>query len=187
MAILDSTLQRRPVGCGALGAWPGPCGGSPRPGVPGPWCVPLPTPRLTSLGTQRCHSGWECHQMCPWHAQHGQGMEVALEGEGGALVHGPWAHSSPPELRCPGWGAQEVGQGWGMSSSGAAPVWMVWWGWYLSGAATGGSASRNPARGAFFFPGKGYSLSLGAVVIAGGGSGLNFHADALRSRSLEHV
>lgn len=31
-------------------------------------------------------------------------------------------------------------------------------------------------------PGKGYSLRLGAAAIAGGGSGLNFHADALRSR-----
>lgn len=36
----------------------------------------------------------------------------------------------------------------------------------------------------FFVPGKGYGLSLGAVVIAGGGSGLYFHADALRNRQL---
>ena len=46
---------------------------------------------------------------------------------------------------------------------------------------------RGPGKSvgrAFFFPGKGYSLSLGAVVIAGGGSGLHFHADALRSRRL---
>lgn len=36
--------------------------------------------------------------------------------------------------------------------------------------------------GALLLPGKGYSLCLGAAAIAGGGSGLNFHADALRSR-----
>lgn len=49
----------------------------------------------------------------------------------------------------------------------------------------GGSGARGiSGESFFFFPGKGYSLSLGAVVIAGGGSGLNFHADALRSRRL---
>lgn len=36
----------------------------------------------------------------------------------------------------------------------------------------------------FFVPGEGYSLSLRAVIIAGGGSGLNFLTDALRSRQL---
>lgn len=79
-------------------------------------------------------------------------------------------------------------QSWGMSSSGSAPrvdglVRLV------PGASwrgrSGGQAHQwGELAFFFFFPGKGYSLSLGTVVIAGGGSGLNFHADALRSRQL---
>lgn len=77
---------------------------------------------------------------------------------------------------------REMGQGWGMPT--------------LCGCCAGAGPSQNLPRevqeagiqpGELFIPGKGYSLSLGAVVIAGGGSGLNFHADALRSRRWERV
>lgn len=44
------------------------------------------------------------------------------------------------------------------------------------------SQGLGKSVGILLLPGKGYSLRLGAAAIAGGGSGLNFHADALRSR-----
>lgn len=75
-------------------------------------------------------------------------------------------------------------QSWVMSSSGSAPCGR--------GGETGTSSklrweAQGPGRSMgelFFVPGEGYSLSLRAVVIAGGGSGLNFLTDALRSRQL---
>lgn len=49
VGVLVSTLQSHRMCCDALGAWPGHRGGSPRPGVCGLWCVPLPTPRAHSF------------------------------------------------------------------------------------------------------------------------------------------
>lgn len=190
--ILVSTLQSHRVGCDALGEWPGHCGGSPRPGVRGLWCVPLPTPSARSFGlpgdtglslwlgnVTRCPLGTQL-QLLRRCVQHGQGVEVALQGEGEALACGPWARSSPPARRVPRlgrWGraggCPALGGGCGESGTSHRLPWEVQ------------EAGIQP--GELFFPGKGYSLSLGAVVIAGGGSGLNFHADALRSRRLEHV
>lgn len=69
----------------------------------------------------------------------------------------------------------------------SGPVGMGWWHWCLRAAEAGGDPSTtflgpSTSVGSAAFPRKGYSLCLGAAVIAGGGSGLHFHADALRSR-----
>lgn len=112
----------------------------------------------------------------------------ALEGEGEALPH-LWSLDSFLTPRAEG--PQPGGlRRWGRAG-GCPALAQPLWGW-----CGGAGASREQPRevpvagiqpGEVFFPGKGYSLSLGAVVIAGGGSGPNFHADALRSRRLEHV
>lgn len=101
----------------------------------------------------------------------------------------------PPEQRAPGGSSGRLGGSGGGAELRDVQLWVSpWCRW---GGETGASSKlmgevQGPGKAGgrsvwcfgVFFPGKGYSLSLGAVVIAGGGSGLNFRADALRSRQL---
>lgn len=149
-------------------------------------CPPLVPARLASLGTQGCHSGWVMSPDVPLGLScSSSGVVFSMAKAWRCLCKGrerpspvvPGLVPHPQSGGSPGWAGLGDVQLWVEGAVSLVP---------LTGC-HGRFRKQESSRESFFFPGKGYSLSLGAVVIAGGGSGLNFHADALRSRRLEHV
>lgn len=117
-------------------------------------CPPLVPTRLASLGTQRCHSGWQCHQMCPWDPgmlSMAKAWRWALEKEGGTLACGPWARSSPPELRVPRLGGSGAGAGLGGVQLWVSPCEDGVVGLVPLRSCHGRFSKQESSQGSFFF------------------------------------